>query len=80
MVSMKCPICRRALTRFNMAKDHCHKTGAWRDYICRNCNTGLGLFQDDPGIMRRAAKYIERNRVRPRLQTIRDSYALHPRA
>lgn len=39
--------------------DHCHKTGAARGLLCHNCNRGIGLLQDDPNIMRRAALYIE---------------------
>jgi hypothetical protein len=33
-----------------------------RRLLCDNCNTGLGLFGDDPGRLRTAADYLERAR------------------
>lgn len=39
--------------------DHCHDTGKPRALLCHNCNRGLGLFQDDPAILRAAALYVE---------------------
>jgi hypothetical protein len=44
-----------------LAVDHDHKTGKIRGLLCRNHNTGLGLFRDDPAIIRQAAAYIERH-------------------
>lgn len=40
--------------------DHNHATGKARGVICGDCNTGLGMFKDDPALLRRAAEYIER--------------------
>lgn len=62
----KCAICKT--TGFKMREDHvsgmnldhCHKTGKARALLCHNCNRGLGLLQDDPWILRRAADYVER--------------------
>lgn len=39
--------------------DHCHSTGKVRGLLCHNCNRALGLFQDNPEVVRRAADYLE---------------------
>lgn len=39
--------------------DHCHTTGKFRDLLCSNCNSGLGLLKDNPDILRKAALYVE---------------------
>ena len=41
--------------------DHCHSTGKVRELLCQNCNRGLGLFQDSPEFLKRAAAYIEKH-------------------
>lgn len=41
--------------------DHCHKTGNIRGRLCTRCNTGVGMFCEDPVLMRQAALYIEGN-------------------
>ena len=45
-----------------LAVDHCHDTGKVRKILCHNCNRALGLLQDSPELMRRAAEYIEAHR------------------
>ncbi len=42
-----------------LAVDHDHATGQIRSLLCRNHNVGLGLFGDDPALLRRAADYLE---------------------
>ena len=55
LVNRRCAICRqRPATDF----DHDHKTGAMRLPTCGSCNRGLGLFQDDPQLLRAAAAYL----------------------
>lgn len=41
--------------------DHDHETGKVRGLLCRTCNSGIGLLQDSPELLRRAIKWIEEN-------------------
>lgn len=57
----KCAICRTSepgvrLVRFHI--DHCHNSKAVRGLLCEHCNRGLGHFDDDPELLRRAADYL----------------------
>ena len=40
--------------------DHDHNTGAFRGWICRECNSGLGKFGDNVEGLRMACEYLER--------------------
>ena len=53
----KCPICLELRV---LVADHCHVEGEQRERICGTCNSGLGLFHEDPEALRRAAGYVER--------------------
>lgn len=63
----KCAICERDLNvevKHNIGKaqaDHEHiEPPKPREILCGNCNLGLGNFQDNPGLLRTAAAYVEK--------------------
>lgn len=55
----KCLVCSRFSEILSI--DHDHSTGEVRGLICNPCNAGIGLLQDDPSLLRKAADYLERN-------------------
>jgi hypothetical protein len=55
-----CAICRQCRP-YNLAIDHCHRTGRIRGLLCKLCNNRLlTSARDDPVILRTAAEYLER--------------------
>lgn len=57
-----CLICDFPLTfigRGGPAVDHDHETGKIRGILHRTCNAAIGLLQDNPKILRKAAEYLE---------------------
>jgi hypothetical protein len=39
--------------------DHCHQTGGFRGWLCRECNLMLGNARDNPQRLRDGAAYLE---------------------
>ena len=55
----RCQICGTVLSKDNPPHiDHNHHTGTVRGVLCRCCNSGLGLFKDDPAILKKALDYV----------------------
>ena len=57
-----CEICGAMPTLRKLAVDHCHQTNVLRGLLCSNCNTGIGMFKDNPLLLNKAAVYLEKNR------------------
>lgn len=58
----QCGICLKRLysKRYKaFSVDHDHVTGRIRGLLCGNCNTGLGLFKDDPIALQRAIGWLK---------------------
>ena len=57
-----CSICRNPFGEDRpMAVDHCHDSGTVRDILCRNCNSGIGYFEEDQTRLLRAMLYVKRH-------------------
>lgn len=41
--------------------DHNHKTGQIRQLLCSKCNSAIGMVNDDPEILIRAAEYLRKH-------------------
>jgi hypothetical protein len=39
--------------------DHCHDSGKVRKLLCQHCNSGLGMFRDNPELLIKAADYLK---------------------
>lgn len=72
----KCAICGKEETavmngkRIYLAVDHCHSKGHIRGLLCRQCNVGLGNFQDNLTYLRNAIKYLEGSETIPSGSTL----------
>lgn len=56
-----CKICgvHKDNVKNHLSVDHCHKTGKIRGLLCIKCNSGIGFFNEDKGIINKAIKYLE---------------------
>ena len=59
----ECPICRKRTIAGITSKvvlEHDHHTGKAGGWICDSCNTGLGRFKDDIGLLKSAIEYLKK--------------------
>src|SRR5260221_4426091 len=52
-----CAVCGRDGKGGRLAVDHDHTSRKLRALLCHNCNRAIGLFQDNPDLLDRAAAY-----------------------
>lgn len=52
----RCEVCDREDI---ICWDHDHETKRFRGWLCKKCNTALGLTADNPEILRGLAKYLD---------------------
>lgn len=61
------PVCEACGTNIAGAKaahgDHCHDTGRFRGWLCRECNLALGHVQDSIDRLHKLIAYLERTSV-----------------
>src|SRR5687767_8518903 len=55
------PRVHRSGKRFELALDHCHRTGRFRGWLCSICNTTAGRYKDDHERIQRLATYLRNN-------------------
>lgn len=57
-----CAICKKPCSSGKrLAVDHDHKSGKTRGLLCRKCNRGVGLFDDNLELMQKAMDYLTRD-------------------
>lgn len=59
MVTSQHELCALCNKKRKLLIDHCHKTGKVRGLLCYACNTALGMFKDDVGLLFKAVEYLK---------------------
>lgn len=57
-----CPVCQSTFIRQyknDVVLEHDHKTGEIRGWLCRMCNNGMGMMDDNVNILQRAINWIK---------------------
>ena len=55
-----CECCLKPPKYGNLILDHCHKTGAFRGWLCKSCNSGIGGLGDNLDGVKKAIAYLEK--------------------
>lgn len=59
----KCYICgtEEGYNGKKLYVDHCHSSSKVRKLLCQHCNSGLGMFRDNPELLIKAAEYVKQH-------------------
>ena len=57
LTGASCAVCGSGAS---VCVDHCHATGHVRGTLCVNCNAGIGMLDDNPDLLERAADYLRK--------------------
>jgi hypothetical protein len=55
--------------------DHCHKTGAFRGWVCRACNSGVGIMDSVERLEKRVA-FLKAHEKKERIALIRKTHLM----
>lgn len=56
----QCAICHEPVNYSDICMDHDHETGRVRGLLCKHCNAGLGMYQDQPERLIAASEYLKK--------------------
>jgi len=59
--NFSCPICQKTIMRQfknDVVLDHSHLSGNIRGWICRQCNSSIGMLGEDVSVMERAIRWV----------------------
>ena len=62
MENDNCQVCGQDITS-KKCIDHCHITEKIRGVLCNNCNTALGLVEDNVQILSKLIQYLEQSKL-----------------
>lgn len=59
-----CSICgkHQSLLEKSLSVDHDHNSGKIRSLLCSNCNTAIGLLDEDVGLLKKVVDYLNKHR------------------
>lgn len=57
------PVCEICGNSEKLCWDHDHRSGIFRGTLCSKCNSAIGMFQDNPTFLRKAAEYLEKDKT-----------------
>ncbi len=64
----QCHLCGTQEEDRKLHLDHDHKTGAFRGWLCSQCNVGLGMFRDDERLLTEAIEYLTKHKAQEYLK------------